>query len=104
LPGYLKERYGIEITERIVRMELEGEEINIFARGKKNEKDVLVVGEAELRLSSVGKLKQLEKKVSLVKKRYHGECIPLLITHFARPPVLERAKEMGIIVVQSFEW
>jgi hypothetical protein len=104
LPGYLKERYGIEITEKMIRLELEGEEINIFAHGKKNTKDVLVVGEAELRLSSVGKLKQLEKKVSLVKKRYPGECIPLIITHFVRSPVLERAKEMGIIVVQSFEW
>jgi hypothetical protein len=104
LPGYLKERYGIEITEKMIRLELEGEEINIFARGKKNTKDIFIVGEAELRLSSVGKLKQLEKKVSLVKKRYSGESIPLLITHFARSPVLDRAKEMGIIVVQSFEW
>jgi hypothetical protein len=31
-------------------------------------------------------------------------CIPLLITHFARPRVLETARERGIIVVQSFEW
>jgi hypothetical protein len=104
LPGYLKERYGIEITEKMIRLELEGEEINIFARGKRGGDDIIIVGEAELRLSSVGKLKQLEKKVSLVKKRYPNECIPLLVTHFARSPVLERAKEMGIIIVQSFEW
>ena len=104
LPRFLKERYHIEVTERMVRLELEGEEINIFAHGRRNGEDFLIVGETELRLSSVGKLKQLEKKVSLVKRHYPGECIPLMITHFARQPVLDRAKERGIIVIQSFEW
>jgi hypothetical protein len=46
----------------------------------------------------------LEKKVALVKKTYPGDCIPLWITHFARPQVLEAAREKGIIVVLSFEW
>jgi hypothetical protein len=104
LPGYLQEHFQIVLTEKMVRLELEGEEINLFARGRKNGQDLLVVGEAELRLSSVGKLRQLEKKVALVKKTYPGDCIPLLITHFARPRVLETARERGIIVVQSFEW
>ena len=104
LPRFLKERYHIEVTERMIRLELEGEEINIFAHGRRNGEDFLIVGETELRLSSVGKLKQLEKKVSLVKRHYPGECISLMITHFARQPVLEAAKEKGIIVIQSFEW
>ena len=104
LPRFLKERYHIEVTERMVRLELEGEEINIFAHGRRNGEDFLIVGETELRLASVGKLKQLEKKVSLVKRHYPGECISLMITHFARQPVLEAAKEKGIIVIQSFEW
>ncbi len=30
----LKERYGIEVVERFVRTEIEGEEINFLARGK----------------------------------------------------------------------
>jgi len=104
LPRFLKERYHIEVTERMIRLELEGEEINIFAHGRRNGEDFLIVGETELRLSGVGKLKQLEKKVSLVKRHYPGECIPLMITHFARQPVLDRAKEREIIVIQSFEW
>jgi hypothetical protein len=44
LPGYLKEHYQIVLTERMVRLELEGEEINLFARGKKGGQDLLVVG------------------------------------------------------------
>ena len=104
LPRYLLETHGITITDRMVRFELEGEEINIFAKGSRNGKELFIVGESELKLSSVGKLGKLEKKVSLVKKRYEGECIPLMITHFVRPQVLEAANKKGIIIVQSFEW
>ena len=70
LPQFLKEQYQIELTEKMIRFELEGEEINLFAKGRKGGEDILIVGEAELRLSSVGKLRQLEKKISLVKKLY----------------------------------
>ena len=104
LPPFLKEHYNIDVTDKMIRLEMEGEEINIFAHGRRDEKDILIVGEAELKLSSIGKLRQLEKKVSLIKRHYSGDCIPLLITHFARPAVLDAAKEKGIVVVQSFEW
>jgi len=105
LPEYLK-NYGIEITERFVRTEIGGEEINIFARGKKNGREVLIVGESELKLTSVSKkIKQLEKKAAVVQETFPTrEIIKLIITHYARPAVMERAKEKGIIVVQSFEW
>ena|SRR4030067_3262639 len=104
LPSFLKERYNIDVTDKMVRLEMEGEEINIFAHGRRDGKDILIVGETELKLSSVGKLRQLEKKVSLIQKHYPGDCIPLLITHFARPAVLDAASGKGIVVVQSFEW
>ena len=104
LPQFLKEQYQIELTEKMIRFELDGEEINLFAKGRKGGEDILIVGEAELRLSSVGKLRQLEKKISLVKKLYPVQCLPLIVTHFARPQVLTAAREKGIMVVQSFEW
>ena len=104
LPQFLKEQYQIELTEKMIRFELDGEEINLFAKGRKGGEDILIVGEAELRLSSVGKLRQLEKKISLVKKSYPVQCVPLIVTHFARPQVLTAAREKGIMVVQSFEW
>ena len=104
LPQFLKEQYQIELTEKMIRFELDGEEINLFAKGRKGGEDILIVGEAELRLSGVGKLRQLEKKISLVKKLYPVQCLPLIVTHFARPQVLTAAREKGILVVQSFEW
>ena len=104
LPQFLKEQYQIELTEKMIRFELDGEEINLFAKGRKGGEDILIVGEAELRLSGVGKLRQLEKKISLIKKLYPVQCLPLIVTHFARPQVLTAAREKGIMVVQSFEW
>ena len=43
LPRYLLETYAIEITERMVRFELDGEEINLFARGRKDGKECFIV-------------------------------------------------------------
>jgi chromosome segregation ATPase len=104
LPAFLKE-HGISITERFVRTEIGGEEINLFVRGKKDGREVIIVGESELKVTSIGKLKQLERKAAVVQESFPGkEIIKLLITHYARPAVLEKAKEKGIIVIQSFEW
>ncbi|MEW6572217.1 MAG: hypothetical protein AB1374_01070 [Bacillota bacterium] len=104
LPAFLKE-HGVAITERFVRTEIGGEEINLFVKGKKDGREVIIVGESELKVTSVGKLKQLERKTAVVQESFPGkEVVRVLITHYARPAVLEKAKEKGIIVVQSFEW
>ncbi len=110
LPRVLKEKYGIEIVEKFVRTEIEDEEINFFARGKLNDREILVVGEAKLRFDEKKKdfertLKELERKISAVKKIYGDkEIVKLLVTHFAKQGALKMAEERGILVIQSFEW
>ncbi len=104
LPTFLKDHYGISLTEKLIRLELDGEEINILGRGQKNGQAVVVVGESELKLTSVGKLGKLIKKVAVARQHYEGECFPVMITHFARPQIFARAEQMGITIVQSFEW
>ena len=105
LPSYLKRHYGIEVLERFIRTEIDGEEIDIFAKAKRDGKDVLIVGETELKLSSVGKLKRLDKKVLVVKEKFaEKEIVKLFVTHYARPQIKKKAEERGIIIVQSFEW
>jgi len=105
LPSYLKRHYGIEVVERFIRTEIDGEEIDIFAKAKMDGKDVLIVGETELKLSSVGKLKRLDKKVLVVKEKFaKKEIVKLFVTHYARPQIKKKAEERGIIIVQSFEW
>jgi len=104
LPSFLKERYGIEVTDRLIRFELKGEEINLFARAKRDGKDVVLVGEAVLRLDDKGKLRKILRKVELVSKEYGLEVVPLVVTHFATRRLLEEAEKVGFLVVQTFEW
>lgn len=104
LPLFLKERHGIEVVDRLIREEIAGEEINLFARARRDGTEVILVGEAVLRLDDSSKLRQLRRKVGLVAEEYGGEVLPIIVTHFATKRLLERAKKAGFIVVQSFEW
>jgi len=108
LPQVLK-KYGLELEDKLIRKEIAGEEINFFATAKRNGKTVYIVGETKLRLDDTKKrddvFKQLEKKISAVKKVYGDvQIVPLIVTHFAKESMLKKAKERGIIVVQSYEW
>ncbi len=105
LPAVLKKHYGIVVTKKMIRCELHGEEINLFAKGKQDGRDILIVGEAGLKLGSVNRFKQLDRKVKSVKLQHpDAEIVKLLITHFATNSFMEQAKKRGVIVVQSFEW
>ncbi len=113
LPAILKEKYGIEIKEKFIRADIGGKEINIFGRAEKEEKDIIIVGEAKLRLDERREkkrgekdiLEELEEKVESVREEYkESEIIRILVTHYATKGFLKKAKEKGIIVIQSFEW
>jgi hypothetical protein len=104
LPALLKTRAGLHFKERLIRTVIGGEEINFFAKAERDGQAVLVVGESVLKLDDVSKLKQVEQHVELVRQMLTEPVIPLIVTHFAHPVVLEKAYSKGIIVVQSFEW
>ncbi len=104
LPAYLKTHCRLDIHDRFVRTEIGGKEINIFAKAARDGEEVVVVGETVLRLDDRSKMKQLEENVSTVKEHYNLPVIPLVVTHFARPNFLEKARKEGVIVVQTFEW
>jgi seryl-tRNA synthetase len=104
LPRFLKERHGIEVLDRIIRTYVDTKEVNIFGRVRKGGEEMYLVGEAVLKLDSASKLKQVWDTVMVVKQKYGVEVLPIIVTHFARPEVLEKAGKAGILVVQSFEW
>ncbi len=112
LPEVLNKHYGIAMTDRLVRAEIGGKEINVFGHGRQNGNEVVIVGEAKLRLDerrekkhSQNTFTELEEKVAAVRSE-EGECdiVRVLLTHYATKGFLRRAKERGIIVVQSFDW
>lgn len=109
IPGFLKNNYGIEMTERMVRKEIGGKEINVFGKAKRKGKNVLIVGEARVRLEKKKDEKknifeELENKVKAVEKTSKEEIVQILLTHYATEKFIKEAKHKGIIVIQSFEW
>jgi hypothetical protein len=105
LPKALKERYGIEITERFIRTEIGDYEINILGLGRRDGADVVIVGEAKTRLERMEVFDELDDKAKAVKEEYKDrEVVKVLVTHFATKRILKTAEENGIIVIQSFEW
>ena len=113
LPAFLLENHGIEVTERLIRTSVNGEEINFLGRAARDGRPVLIVGESKQRLDERRSSKreedrifsQLEAKAEVVRAAYPDEEITmLLITHYARPEFLRAAAARGIVVVQSFEW
>ncbi len=105
LPVFLKERYGIEVLEKMIRFEIDDEEINLFARGRKNGESIIIVGESVMKFTRLREIKPLERKVKKIKKLYkHDNVVGIIVTHFARKAAKEGANRKGFIVVQSFEW
>ena len=113
LPAYLREHYGITVTDRIVRTDIGGEEINFFALGERNGVAICLVGESKLQLDERRNsrreaerlIAQIESKVDAVRQLYpEREMVRLLVTHYARPAIRQFLQEHNLIVVQTFEW
>jgi hypothetical protein len=109
LPRLLKEKYDLELKERIIRAEIGGKEINFFGKAEKQGKEVYIVGEAKVRLDDTKRredvLQEIQEKIMAVKAEYgEVEIMAILVTHFATKGFLKIANERGIIVVQSYEW
>ena len=113
LPAFLASHYGINLSERMVRTDVGGEEINLFAFGERNGALVVIVGETKLQLDRrrgtrdalTRILDQLEEKVKVVQAVHPGrEPVRLLVTHYIRPTLRSLAHERKVIIAQSFEW
>jgi uncharacterized protein YoxC len=113
LPALLAAQYGITLDKKLVRTDVDGEEINLFAHGTRNDKAIYLVGESKSQLderrgnqrAADDILRQLARKAAIVQKKYpESEIVQLLITHYARPGFLQKAEKAGVIIIQSFEW
>jgi DNA repair exonuclease SbcCD ATPase subunit len=111
LPAFLERNYGIEMKERFIRKTVRGREINILGKGIKDGEEVVIVGEVKLRLEYIKKregemdeVDELEEKVNVVREEYKTDKImKLLVAHIASEEFVKKAKERGVVVIQSFE-
>ena len=113
LPAFLLNQFGIEVTDRLIRTDVGGEEINFFGHAVRDGEPMLIVGESKQRLDERRSSYQEEERILSVLARKaesvraiypDTNIVLLLITHYARPSFLKTAEAQDIIVVQSFEW
>ena len=109
LPALLKADYGIEIQDRLIRTYFTDDkkrslEVNIFGKGLKNGREVVILGESKSQLSA----KHINRFIST--RLYHlkplfGEVLPVLVTHMiSSEGVAAYAKEQGIALYYSYQF
>ena len=108
LPRLLKEDFGIEVIGQLKRDYVEitpgtYEEVNILGKGKKEGKEIYIIGEAKTQL----KKKDVDafiKKVKKLEKGLYGEKFLLLVTYQASPKVRKYLESKGIPVYYSYQF
>jgi hypothetical protein len=105
LPGYLERNLGIvmkEFKRKFFTVKGEDIEINLYAVGRKNGKQVTVLGECKARFYTrevKGFLRQAEKVRGTIK----GDTLLVIFGFWIHPTASALAKEKGIHPVVSYE-
>jgi len=108
LPKLLKERYGIEVEDKLFREYLElpdgsEEEINIFGKGKADGKEIYILGEAKTNLTEKD-IENFKKKVKKIEGIIGGEKFLIFVAHTVRPKIRKKIEEEKIPVFLSYEF
>ena len=109
LPGLLRRDFGIETEERLVRRYVRDSrgadiEVNIIGKARREDREVLIVGESKSQLSKNDIDRFVRKKLGRLEDT-GSEMFPVLVTHMiAQPDAEEYAKEKGIAVYFSYDF
>ncbi len=108
LPQLLKERYGIEVQGKLIRkyVKYNGkfDEIDIWGKGIRDNKEIDIIGEAKARLSKTDVDDILKMLKRLSNKGLVGdERFLFFVTYTARPEAEQYSLSMGVEVIWSFD-
>ncbi len=102
LPSIILKEYNIEVIGKLKRtypqIGKEYVEVNIYGKGRKNDKEYIIIGESKSRISK----KKVDKFLSKCEKILK-ESIKIIISYLFAPHIEEYAKERGIIIIPSYE-
>ncbi len=108
LPNILKERFGIEIKDRLLRKYIEypdgrEEEINIYGEAQKNGKKIFIIGESKTHLSRKD-IEKFKKRIERLKKVIGEEIFPIFVVHTSSPKIVKFSLDSGFPVFFSYEF
>ncbi|MBI3814501.1 MAG: hypothetical protein HY279_08565 [Nitrospinae bacterium] len=110
LPLLLKRDLGIEVEGRLIRRFFvygrgKEDEVNIYGRGIKDGKEVIIIGEGKSQLSKddIDDFLDIADRVTDYTKSSDKENILIAVSYAIRPEVEEYAKKKDIKVYWSYE-
>ncbi len=108
LPALLETDYDITVQDKLTRAYLRDNrgrsvEVNIYGRGSKNGRDVIILGESKSQLSANHIDHFISNRLAHLKPLFEN-VFPLLITHMTSSEDVEAyAKERGIALYYSYQ-
>ena len=106
LPGYLERHYNIyvdELTRKFFRVNKKTQiEINLYGEGKKNGKEIVILGETKSRIYE-GEVKKFLRQISEIAPQIKCEVLKVMFGYLIHPTAMELAKKEGVILVASYQ-
>ena len=109
LPALLKAEHGIEIEDRLIRTYLTTDrgypvEVNIFGRGRRNGREVVILGESKSQLSAKHINHFIQGRLTRLEPLFE-DVFAVLVTHMiSSPDVAAYAQERGIALYYSYQF
>ena len=109
LPALLKAEHGIEVEDRLIRTYLTTDrgypvEVNIFGRGRRNGREVVILGESKSQLSAKNIDHFIQGRLTRLEPLFE-EVFAVLVTHMiSSPDVAAYAQERGIALYYSYQF
>ena len=106
LPRLLKSNFNIQVqkmTRDFIEYDEDSyDEINILGYGKRDDKNIMIIGEAKYQLSKkhIDQFKKVLKRVKLVEKL---PIFPLFVCATAEPKVKKYAEKEGLTLFYSYQ-
>ena len=104
LPGLLQDRYGIEVQGRLLRRYVGDRQVNIWGRGRRNGRDVVIIGESKVRPSRKEVDRFLKIAHHLAAQEGWKEVVHVFVGHDIPPMVEQYLEERGILPFWSYEF
>ena len=109
LPALLKADHGIELEDRLIRTYLTTDrgypvEVNIFGRGRRNGREVVVLGESKSQLSAKNIDHFIQGRLTRLEPLFE-DVFAILVTHMiSSPDVAAYAQERSIVLYYSYQF
>ncbi len=109
LPALLAADHGLEVEDRLIRTYLTTDrgypvEVNIFGRGRRNGREVVVIGESKSQLSAKNIDHFIQGRLTRLEPLFE-DVFPVLVTHMiSSPDVAAYAQERGIALYYSYQF